>query len=66
MHLQGFIKCSVLRTSCGQERLNGLTLLNMYPEVKIDLNEIIDRFARSGMRRLEFMHPNVVTEPCLY
>ena len=24
-----------LRTSCGQERLNGLTLLNMYRDVKI-------------------------------
>ena len=27
-----------LRTSCGQERLNGLTLLAMYRHVKIDLN----------------------------
>jgi len=46
-----------LRTSCGQERLNGLTLLAMYRHVKIDLNVIIKRFAASGKRRVDFMHP---------
>ena len=39
-----------LRTSCGQERLNGLTMLTVYRDVKIDINNIIDRFAQSGMR----------------
>jgi hypothetical protein len=55
-----------LRTSCGQERLNGLTMLNMYRDVKIDINNIIDRFAQSGMLRVDFMHPDVGKIPNFY
>ena len=55
-----------LRATCGQERLNGLTLLNMYRDVKIDINNIIDQFAQSGMRRVNFMHPDVGKRPNFY
>ena len=32
-------------------------MLAMYRHVKIDLNVIIKRFAASGKRRVDFMHP---------
>ena len=38
----------------------------MYHDVKIDINNIIDRFAQSGMLRVDFMHPDVGKIPNFY
>ena len=44
-----------LRNQMGQERLTGLALLNAHREIEVDVDKVIDRFAKIGNRRLEFV-----------
>lgn len=39
----------------GQERLTGLALLNAHREIVVDVDKVIDRFAKIRNRRLEFV-----------
>ena len=39
----------------GQERLPGLAFLNANREIEVDVDKVIDRFAKIGNRRLEFV-----------
>lgn len=41
-----------LRSRMGDERLNGLCLLAVHREMHLDMNSIIDRFAKRKNRRL--------------
>ena len=43
-----------LRAHMGQTRLNGLALLNVHRNIDISIDRVIDRFANSGARKLEF------------
>lgn len=43
------------RSTMTEERLNGLALLHVHLNVKIDKNNIIDRFSSLGNRRLDFI-----------
>lgn len=44
-----------LRNRMGNERLTGLALLNIHREIDVDIDNIINRFARIGNRKLEFI-----------
>ena len=41
-----------LRTSMGEERMNGLLLLHIHYDMKIDIESIVEEFARRHSRRL--------------
>nr|CAI5830621.1 unnamed protein product [Callosobruchus analis] len=43
-----------LRATMGQDRLTGLALLSTHRDI-IDINNIINQFAKSGSRRLPFV-----------
>ena len=43
-----------LRAQMGQTRLSGLALLNVHRDIDISIDRVIDRFANSGSRKLEF------------
>jgi hypothetical protein len=43
-----------LRAQMGQTRLSGLALLNVHRDIDISIDRVIDRFANSGARKLEF------------
>ena len=40
-----------------QERLNTLILLRMYKDIKLDYEDIVDRYARRNPRRKQLMNP---------
>lgn len=44
-----------LRNHMGQERLTGLALMNAHREIEVDVDKVIDRFAKIVNRRLEFV-----------
>lgn len=44
-----------LRSRMGDERLNGLCLLYIHREIIVDVKKIIERFAKGGEHRLEFV-----------
>lgn len=44
-----------MRSRIGEERLSDLCLLHTHREVPIDINNVIDRFANSGNRKLDFI-----------
>ena len=44
---------SRLRSTMGAERLNALTLMQCHRDVNLDLDKIIDEFARSHPRRFQ-------------
>jgi hAT family C-terminal dimerisation region len=44
-----------LRNRMSQERLSGLALLNINRKIDINIDDVIDRFANSGSRKLEFL-----------
>ena len=44
-----------LRTTMTQERLTGLVLLHMHKEEEIDVNEVIDLYAKQKNRRHDFL-----------
>lgn len=44
-----------LRNHIGEERLSGLALLNIHRETELNAETIIDRFAKSRSRRLQFL-----------
>lgn len=44
-----------LRSTMSEERLSGLCLLHTHRDVEVDVNKVIDRFAKSGNRRLDFI-----------
>lgn len=43
-----------LRTTMTEERLNGLALLHIHQDINIDINKVIDRFAKNN-RKLDFV-----------
>lgn len=43
-----------LRSTMGQERLNGLSMLNINKDMKVDPEEILDLFAKKHARKLQF------------
>ena len=45
-----------LRGTMGQERLNGLALMHAHREIPLDLDEIIDSFARKHPRRMRMVN----------
>lgn len=57
---------SYLRTTMGQERLNGLALMNIHKSViEITVPEVIDKFAQKNPRRLQLLYDdsdNAVTD----
>ena len=44
-----------LRTSMGEERMNGLLLLHIHRNMKIDIEEIVTEFARRNPRRMKLL-----------
>lgn len=44
-----------LRSTMKEERLNGLALLHVHNDIKLDLDAIIDRYAKTHKHRLEFI-----------
>ena len=44
-----------LRSTMGEERLNGLALATIYKNVDVDVNEVIEIFARDKPRRFEYI-----------
>ena len=44
---------SVLRTTMSEERFNGLTMLSVHKDLKLDLDELVDIFAKKQPRRLK-------------
>ena len=38
-----------------QKRLTGLALMNVHRDIDIDVDKVIDRFAKSGKRRMPFI-----------
>ena len=41
-----------LRNTMGQERLVGLALLNIYPDVEVNVNDVINMFIDEGGHRI--------------
>ncbi|CAH1108909.1 unnamed protein product [Psylliodes chrysocephalus] len=44
-----------LRARMGEERLTGLCLLHVHRDVTVDIEKVIERFAKNGNRPLEFI-----------
>ena len=44
---------TVVRSSMGNERLSSLTLLHMHQDIPVDVEEVIDEFARRHPRRIQ-------------
>jgi len=44
-----------LRSTMGENRLNGLALLNMHPEIIIEPEEVVDVYANKHHRRLPLL-----------
>ena len=44
---------SILRTSMREERLNGLALMYAHPDVNLNIDTLIDNFARLHPRRMK-------------
>lgn len=44
-----------LRSRMGEERQTGLALLNIHRDIVVDTENIINRFASSGKRNLDFV-----------
>ena len=44
-----------LRSTMGEERLNGLALMSIHRSHRIDFNDVLDRFARQHPRRMELL-----------
>ena len=55
LHHQYRHKNEDLRNRMSQERLSGLALLNINRKIDINIDDVIDRFANSGSRKLEFL-----------
>ena len=53
-----------LRSTISEDRLNGLALLNVHRNIKIDLTEAVDQFAHAHPRRLHFLHMHVHNGVC--
>jgi len=44
-----------MRSRMGEERLTGLALLNVHRDIPVSIDNVIDRFAKSQIRRLDFV-----------
>ena len=44
-----------LRSTISEDRLNGLALLNIHRDIEIDLDDAVDRLARSHPRKIHFL-----------
>ena len=51
--------CAALKTyprnTMSENRLNGLAMLNVHREASVDVNEVIDRFARRNPRKMKLI-----------
>ena len=56
---------SALRSSMTQEQLNGLTLLNVHAELQLDIDKIIDMFAKEHPRRMKLINMNESNQAAL-
>ncbi len=45
-----------LRSTMGEQRLTGLALLHIHEDIAVDVNAVIDKFAASGNRRINFAY----------
>jgi hypothetical protein len=45
---------SYLRTTMQEERLNGLALMYIHSTIPIDVDEVIDKFAKQRQRKMDF------------
>ncbi len=52
-----------MRGTMSQERKNGLALLHVHRDMQLDLEEIIDMFARNHPRRIERLNVLESDEP---
>jgi hypothetical protein len=43
-----------LRNTMGEERLNGLALMNVHRGIQLDISEVLDRMSKKN-RRLDFL-----------
>lgn len=43
------------RARMGEERLSGLCLLDTHRDIEVDVDSVIERFANSGNRRIDFV-----------
>lgn len=44
-----------LRSNMGESRLAGLALLSVHRDITLNLQDILERFAKGGKRRLDFL-----------
>ncbi|CAI6349937.1 unnamed protein product [Macrosiphum euphorbiae] len=44
-----------LRTRMIEDRLNGLALMHIHRDISIDIEQVIDRFAKNKNRKLDFV-----------
>ena len=47
---------TALRSTMGDERLTALSLLHLHRDIGVDINEVVDEFARRHPRRLQFVN----------
>lgn len=44
-----------LRSTIGQDRLVGLTLINIHKDIEINIDAVIDRFSKQRTRKVDFI-----------
>lgn len=44
-----------IRSRMAEDRLNGLCLLHIHKDVPVDIDKVLERFAKKGNRRLELL-----------
>ena len=52
--LKSIIDSGLMRSSMGNDRLSYLGLLHIHYDLPVDLDKVVDNFARRHPRRLEF------------
>ncbi|CAC5424739.1 unnamed protein product [Mytilus coruscus] len=45
------------RSTMGEDRMNGLLLLNIHRDIKLDYDSFLDLYARANWRRMKFLNP---------
>ena len=45
-----------LRSTMGQDRLNGLAIMHAHQDIPVDFDRVIDDFARKHARRMEMIN----------
>ena len=50
---------SILTTTMGEERLNGLALLHVHADLNLDLDSMVDMFARQHPRKMKLANRDI-------